>query len=379
MTVMRKLQLLFLFSCLSSYLARAAKSSASASSSSSLFSSDAMYYISTNEGILSHLRQIDILWNSVSRFNRSILAVPFYSLHFPELPQISLCSLFLLPNEISCIQADNSTILKNTSSCVFTGAVHNPVSLYHQELKVDRNFSYAKAPCIAGSINLDVGYPPLVKRGNILKFPFFTEKYLALLSIARKILGFTEKTEYAVALWHNGDEEECSLELPPLAEGNGNGKFKFQRSHVNHEESFHQHENCRNKRTFMQRLSDEMKKHVHSRYLPLITYVATLDGNANNTVMANFRNNNLKTIDDLRVDLKKHDASLNALDEFMIEVMLICDATYFFAWGDSSSHNLYFHCRMLDHKKRHVTIIDDPHCIGNGHSINNYGSFEDDR
>ena len=62
-----------------------------------------LLYLSTNEGILSHLLQLQQLWSLTHMLNRTLAPVSFHSSsHFPEVEWIHLCDIFELPSDITC-------------------------------------------------------------------------------------------------------------------------------------------------------------------------------------------------------------------------------------------------------------------------------------
>ena len=62
-----------------------------------------LLYLSTNEGILSHLLQLQQLWSLTHMLNRTLAPVSFHSSsHFPDVEWIHLCDIFDLPSDIIC-------------------------------------------------------------------------------------------------------------------------------------------------------------------------------------------------------------------------------------------------------------------------------------
>ena len=62
-----------------------------------------LLYLSTNEGILSHLLQLQQLWSLTHMLNRTLAPVSFHSSsHFPEVEWVHLCDIFELPSDIIC-------------------------------------------------------------------------------------------------------------------------------------------------------------------------------------------------------------------------------------------------------------------------------------
>jgi hypothetical protein len=326
------------------------------------FNPSPIYYLSTNEGLISHFRQLEILWNFAESVNRSIVAVKFYSHHYRHVP-VSICDIFVLPSSISCSMADNRTIIEE-KQCVFTGILSTSMRYYGVSLAIDSNISMAKQECIAGFISQAIGYPVYQQRMKLLNYPFFTDKYRRFLPIIYKTLGLTGSSEYAVAHWRRGDQvTKCTDNL-----GADGKPLRVKRVRRRIDNSV----NCGNASEFLQRFYGDIDTYVATPPEELLLVVCTNE--RNDTHLEYLRSHGVVLFDVIHDGLAALGYELNDLDQFVVELMVMCDATYLFAWGDSSSHNFFHYCRIFDQSKKHVTVIDDPHSVGHGYHVNEFTS-----
>ena len=89
--------------------------------------------------------------------------------------------------------------------------------------------------------------------------------------------------------------------------------------------------------------------------MPIVTYIAT---NENDSYSLDFlRNRGYKMFHDITVS-HLLPLPVSSLDAMVIELMLMVDCDYFFAWGESSVNNLVYRSRYGDKSKKHVSIFD---------------------
>jgi hypothetical protein len=64
----------------------------------------ALYYISTQNNLLSHLFQVEVMWATAQRYNRSVIAAPVYSsaLATEQERDICLSDFLVLPPSLKC-------------------------------------------------------------------------------------------------------------------------------------------------------------------------------------------------------------------------------------------------------------------------------------
>ena len=52
-------------------------------------------FLSTAEGLSSHIIQIELLWGRARAVNRGVQVVDFYSHHYPDTGRVNICKLFI--------------------------------------------------------------------------------------------------------------------------------------------------------------------------------------------------------------------------------------------------------------------------------------------
>lgn len=301
---------------------------------------DTLYYISTDEGILSHLRQLEILWNIANSVGKKLIVVGFQSHHYPNLKNILLCDYFLLPSNITCT-SQNSTEIFNQEKCIYTGHIFPPKHYkFPTSLETSQTFRYEDINCIAGGIVATIGVYDAWHRSRLVKKPFFHEKYQKILPYIRKYLGLGSSDEnYAVVHWRRGDQLKTRCI-----------KYNDNKKHVSTDTSV----NCGSAEEFVVGLNQIMSQHLKSEVL--LTYISTNEEDKSNIMY--LKSKKYRLYSDIGGDLLEKFPETNVLDIFMYELMLMCDAKYYFAWGESSVHQFVHKCRNIDPQK--VTVIDDP-------------------
>lgn len=302
--------------------------------------SNILYYISTNEGIISHLRQLELLWNIANSVGKKVYVVGFESPHYRNVKNILLCDIFELPSNISCTKRSSIRIF-NEEKCYYTGYLFPPEH-YHfptDKLVMVKSFNYADINCIAGGITFSIGNFLPWKRRHIVAPPFFKKKYLEIFPKVKKLLGLLQDEEYALVHWRRGDQLNTRCK-----------KLQNSTANISKDNSF----NCGTVEQF-----DSSLYLVMSQYLalPIKTYVATNEENLMNIMY--LKSKKFLTYSDFDGKLLALNPTINILDLYVFEIMLMCDSTYFFAWGESSVHQFIFKCRNLDTYHKHITIMDN--------------------
>lgn len=279
--------------------------------------SNFFYYISTDEGICSHLQQLQYVWRAATVTNRSVYMVSFHSKHYPDIPLVNLCNIVNLPSNVHCIDVENTTILSN-NRCIYTGTNHPP-SRYGWEkmvVSVTTDFDYHKVECVAGPTAITTGkYDRPSHHIELLRPPVLNKRFADWLPILRKVLGLKHHTrnDYVTAHWRRGDQ--ISIRCGTLDHSM----------------------NCEASEIFISNLKMEMDKFIFRERQAnesIVTYIAT-DERKNSTLSA-IRANNFKLFSDIRRGIKRLVAEPTSLDTFIAELVLMCDSHYFFSWGVSS-------------------------------------------
>ena len=79
----------------------------------------AFYWISTREGLTSRFNQMEIIHSQLQARNRSLVIIDNPSVHYKDLPAISLCDIFQLPASITC-SALSPNVLVQKMQCYMT-------------------------------------------------------------------------------------------------------------------------------------------------------------------------------------------------------------------------------------------------------------------
>lgn len=286
-----------------------------------------IYYIPTSEGLISHVRQADIIWNMALSVNRSIRIINFKSIHYPDIDTVNLCNIFYM-RDIQCLDVNPDSI-REKYQCVDTAKT--------------RDFNYANVECISGAINREMGlHPPTDARARFLEEPIFRVKYLDLLPSVKNALGISDGKPYAVVHWRRGDQlsHRCAK------------SDDDSRPRIDHTV------NCKSVETLYSTILSNQKKFCDIEDpKQLVTYVATNE--VSDKSLKFLTSKHLKIFSDLRNNKKLRKLNLTILEEFIIELMLMCDANYLFAWGESSIHGFAYNCRKYDKIKKKNTVIND--------------------
>jgi len=154
-------------------------------------------YISTDEGLLSHFRQLQEVWSIGKVVNRNISTPYFISSHFPGV-NVSMCKVFEIPTEVTCLPFGPEEArlkyrcieMKNTKS---------------------DHFDFRKGKCISGSVNLNYGFH--ISGNKFLKFErvAFIKSYRRLYYQAKSKLMMSNVSVGAsrslvVVHWRRGDQ-----------------------------------------------------------------------------------------------------------------------------------------------------------------------------
>lgn len=129
-----------------------------------------LMYISTDEGLLSHFRQLQSVWGIARIYHRNISTPYFTTKHFPGI-NISMCDIFELPSSITCLPY-GPVEARSKYSCVNVSGD-----------KSDR-FNFESGLCIDGPIYLSDSN---IKDTHLRKFDkiVFARQYRTLFDTAR--------------------------------------------------------------------------------------------------------------------------------------------------------------------------------------------------
>jgi hypothetical protein len=279
------------------------------------------YYLSTQEGIIAHLRYLQVLSYIANYYNRLIILTPFTSIHYPDLDSVNLCDYFDFPSHIRCTTTSHIDIL-TSKRCIYTGfSKLNNDSGIPRYIHINRtnDFHYDKIECLAGQVLYTSGHFPRdkISHSQIVDQGFFRikEKYKVLFFSAKSTL-LGNNSVYAVSHWRRGDQLDNRCKMV-------NG----------------QSINCKTADDMIQEFEKRLKIKAKSNYSEVIfKYVATNE--ENRTTLSYLQTRGLKLFGDIEngMDIQQL-KSLTSVVRFLIDLMLMCDATYYVSWG----HTLVFH------------------------------------
>jgi hypothetical protein len=293
---------------------------------------DPIIHIPTpGEGILSHFFQILRLRHTLQSMNRSgtIIETTFRSKsHYPDMEFVNICSAFVLPQGVTCTETPNDVIVDKFECVVASSgfAVHPkdynlpPLSFANRTLG---DIPLKKVKCYVGWVSHWEFHGRPYRAFN------FTQKYTQLLPTLRTIItsplssatmnsSISSNGRFAAIHWRRGDQ------IPLKCKTRGDTSI-----------------NC------AANVSDfiSVAKSVLSRKCPNIstTYVATNEEDPDS--LKALRAAGFVVFSDLMRNLQDaevlaHWGKVSSLDQFMIELMLLCDANVFFAWGNSHVHEI---------------------------------------
>jgi hypothetical protein len=296
--------------------------------------SEYFYYVSSGEGVISHLAQLYAVWLTATAINRSVYMCGFHSGHYEDVKYVYMCDLFILPANIDCVSAPSTTILTIYNCTYTTGQKQCEWKDGVKQVQfADINFK--EVECFAGTAHtsdkLLSTYESTVKE-KFLAPPFFMKKYLNLFPMVKSILGLTSG-EYMTVHWRRGDY---------LSKRCGENDHSV---------------NCGNETDFVKVVREEIKQLSSNHRMRV--YVATNE--ADPDIIDYLHSNGFE----MNGRLKKHFAKLNmeltSVDLFMVDLMLMCDAKYFMGWGSATSIDHYFvfkYCRNAEVYPDKITIHD---------------------
>jgi len=111
-------------------------------------------YITTNEGLTSHVFQVIRLWGKAQVVHRSIIVTNYTSYHYPDVKYINICDLFILPDSITCTNISNIEIAKRHHCTIIQNKDHwsgKPlVYMLPENTTNNPHFNVTDVDCVAG-------------------------------------------------------------------------------------------------------------------------------------------------------------------------------------------------------------------------------------
>jgi hypothetical protein len=174
-----------------------------------------IYYFTTEEGLVSHLLQVQNLWYTSLPYhnNTKFILVPWRCpKHFPDINTISLCDYFVFPEVFSCEEKrpfyEVAKSLPPSMICELKNAVFaTNADLYQlqpNQVKVVEEFHFDQKPsCIGGFLGID----PVGGFDKEATMPWkFRSKYIHLVNHLKHQSGVLSENsnDYVVVHWRRG-------------------------------------------------------------------------------------------------------------------------------------------------------------------------------
>jgi hypothetical protein len=387
-----------------------------------------IYYISTQEGLVSHLTQLGTLWNYAMAVNRPVIVIPFISHHYTDVENpISICDVFVFPSMITCEynQSSLDDIIRR-NQCVLMGK-HSSWCTHPESYGLNKsviptsNFDYSTAECLAGMVREGQGkFPKIAEHKDLLPKLRFHLNYIKVFTMARNHLyhlrhinssknqqeKFTQqaKDEYVVAHWRRGDQaKRCAGKIEGQEDNSINCKSadEFAKEVI---ETMAQYKISMATHIVYVATNEEnlgilgslhkkgFKLLSDIRHVPSPLTITVNERNANRSIAAKNKNSNSninsngKSNGNSNAALQPHvfnnsqhqglapihfnmslilaaqkhrehlNTTLTSFDEFILEIIFMCDAKYYFAWGFSGVQALTKACRS-SHKDK-ISVFD---------------------
>eukprot|EP01035_Chromulina_nebulosa_P026611 gene26611-34855_t len=284
--------------------------------------SPALVYLPTREGLTSRYRQLERMHSNARSHQRNLTVIDNHSVHYKDLGQICLCSIFVLPASIHC----SSAAVENVAKILKCTLPPVPAELHHLDQqwlfkpsnfglqtfdsinKVD-TFSWNSTLC-----TLAFGfYFNISDRSHIIPIRF-QEVYVSLYKVALRSLeqsfstSLEQRPVLVVVHWRRGDQK--------------NRCRRFEDVSVN----------CGTAVNFIQKVNNATTQYakIHGRHR-LLVYIATNEKDP--SVLAQLESVGYKLFKHTRGIVKDSGRPLTSLEAFLVELQLMIHADMFLGWG----------------------------------------------
>jgi hypothetical protein len=355
--------------------------------SAKIGSEGSLFYLSTNDGLLSHFFQLEHLWSIAHSLNRTLIPIPFHSgNHYPDVEWVSLCDIFEFPADVVCSKKEPQSVTKS-KDCTLLGiydwAIDPKMYSLPETQKAVHSCDFRQIECIAGYVDTKSGfYRP---KGALSTFPMakFTEKYVRRAEKARERLGLHSWENMTVAHWIGYEfdpDRECATTKKSDEEKEGSSHSKASSSSGVNSKSNSNESSKKDSHSKRRRLKAESSTSTSStsssssqsstgsnkaamkgsetlvdagvdlaclsymdfiKYVKanvpkknnLVTYIATDEKNG--TILAAFAKAGFKTY----VDMKMHDST--TLENYVVDLVMMAASTHQIFFGSSKYKQLF--------------------------------------
>lgn len=296
-----------------------------------------LYWVPTQEGILSQFFQIQALYNIALITSRTVVVGTFLSpVHYGD-EEINLCKFFEFPEKISCMRHEKFAYEKD---CVIVGNAEGQNHTLWESYFFDRkalrlppqtraswfDFDYSTQECVAGYIFRQGVIPQPHKWPSVvdrIKLPvvFRQSSTMQRFEEAKQKAGFGG--EYITVHWRRGDQLRT-------------------RCTTTYSWGTEKSLNCASADDFITAIKGNISANDHYQNLPI--YIATNEENRSSLLA--LRQQGWKLYDDIATDPDESAFYRQSRAfRFVAEFQLSCQAYIFVSWGVSSMHKWIHSCR----------------------------------
>jgi hypothetical protein len=185
-----------------------------------------IYYFSTQEGLVSHLIQLQILWYVSLPYHNGtkFIVVPWHTpYHFPGVHSVSLCDYFLLPEQFSCEEKrpfdEVARSLPSSTVCELKNATFATDPGYYKlkrnQVKVVDEFHFRETSCVGGFLAL-YNSDKIFLKEVIMPWQFHP-KYIQQMNCLKQKTGLlpADSNDYVVVHWRRGDQLTATVRCQP--------------------------------------------------------------------------------------------------------------------------------------------------------------------
>ena len=324
-------------------------------------------------GFVGQLEELQAFW-SLTHDNRKVFSILHRSHRFSDAGMYSMCDIVEISEYVACLVLTANQLLNllPPTSCMLEtrhDSAHNWLES-PEAYNISQNLIYLVKPVSQLKLNSakHSQQGPICALGMFGKteadprhtFPvMFTEKYKMLLHEA-KIIGLginhtedgqsNQGNEYVVVHWRRDLDQKMRCDSGEDQSVNCETAEKFvqlvlqilRTGEYPNEQHVHVSK-------LMFRRSDKLKA-IDTKSVPKVIYISTNEENT--TVVKELQRYGFKVFNNLGLP-----GSLSSLDKFIVDLQLMIDADYFFAWGSSPIHNFVKNA-YSSHKNKNVETME---------------------
>lgn len=318
------------------------------------------YYITTHEGMMSHLHQIEDMWKAVQVADKCLVLFAFHSFHYMH-GNISLCNYFNFPDDVYCLPMEYMSYFPNSLTCVSSDHTcrlinsrnNNSIdssgswqfqleneqpNKYYGIIRQSHRLNILKSECSCGYFDAQTpNHVPRTNKNNsdgiYNTTQIFTnsleEKFIQI----KEILNISDTNLFLVAHWRRGDQKFLC----------NDGRDKSI--------------NCAADENPLIQSIEELVRNQCGRLLDKTyhRYVATNEKNQN--VLDHLDQEGYITFQKIKTYNNDIFRNMSDIEEFLIEVMLSCEAHCYIGYGTSNFDKFTSRCRNIIQKKTNAGLI----------------------